>query len=199
MEAMAFDHRLDGVVDFSNESFMYYHDMAIAKVTLCTSATIACGLAPEIAYNTSAKYMQKLGVCENVNQIIEYRNRAIADLLKQLQNTKLHGFKSRYVEICKSYIREHYTEKIYIGRIATELQLSESYLSRIFKKEVGISFQEFLVKTRVENAAFMLVNSDSSLAEIAESVNFSSQSYMGKMFIKHIGMTPKEYRKQFEK
>ncbi|MCC8066683.1 MAG: helix-turn-helix transcriptional regulator, partial [Clostridiales bacterium] len=71
-------------------------------------------------------------------------------------------------------------------------------LSRLFKKETGVSIQDFINNVRVEKAANLLRYSEESLSEIAEYVNFPSQSYFGKIFRQKKQMTPKQYRELYK-
>ncbi len=197
-EAIEHNMKIDNIaLNLSQDALMNYHNMSITEITLCTGAVIASGLSPNMAYRISAFYMQKLDTCDTVEEIVQCRIRAIEDLIQHLQKNKQSHCSSNYTGRCKDYIEEHYSEKIYLHDVANALDINQNYLSRIFKKEEGISFQEFIIKTRIKNAAKLLIYSDESLASIAEDVNFSSQSYMGKMFIKYKGMTPKEYRNHF--
>jgi AraC-like DNA-binding protein len=73
--------------------------------------------------------------------------------------------------------------------------LSPSQISRKFKKETGISIVEYVQRERVEEAKRMLVFSSRALPEIANCLNFASQSYFTAVFRKIVGMTPAEYRR----
>ena len=111
----------------------------------------------------------------------------------QVKKKKEHKASS-YVDRCQQYIADHYKEKIYLQDVAEKMDLSETYLSRLFRKETGICFSDYVVDVRLEHAANLLKYSDESIPEIAEYVNFPSQSYMGKIFKKKYNLTPKQYR-----
>ena len=72
--------------------------------------------------------------------------------------------------------------------------LNPSYFSSIFKKEVGVSFSNYLNKIRIEQSKLLLKNTDSSIVEIALEVGFEDQSYFSKVFKNLTKMTPKQYR-----
>lgn len=65
-------------------------------------------------------------------------------------------------------------------------------------KETGERLQDYIVRFRVERAANLLMYSEEGISDIAEYVNFPSQSYLGKVFKKYKGMTPQKYRDKFK-
>ena len=103
------------------------------------------------------------------------------------------------MERCRDYIRKHYRDKIYLEDIAQALDLSPSYLSRLFRKETGICIQDAINEERVYRASNLLRYSDLSLTQIAHYVGFPSQSYMGKIFKQRKNMTPMAYRETFRR
>ncbi|MFR8019983.1 MAG: helix-turn-helix domain-containing protein [Mediterraneibacter gnavus] len=76
--------------------------------------------------------------------------------------------------------------------------VSESHLSRIFKKETGESIQKYSMHMRIERAENLLKYSEASLTEISEYLCFSSQSHFGKVFKVYKNMTPKQYRDYYK-
>ena len=101
---------------------------------------------------------------------------------------------SNYVEQSRDYVRKHYREKIYLEDVAEALKISPTYLSRLFKRETGQNFQDYINEVRVDRAANLLKYSEMSLSEISQYVNFPNQSYFGKIFKKYKNITPRAYR-----
>ena len=77
------------------------------------------------------------------------------------------------------------------------LNLSLPYFSRLFKSELGVTFSEYVTIKKVEVAADMIRYSGSSICEISNILNFSTQSYFIKVFKKYTGTTPNEYKKKY--
>lgn len=73
------------------------------------------------------------------------------------------------------------------------VNMSPSYLSRLFKQEAGISFIEYLMKYKVEKARKLLEVTDHSITEIASMVGYSERN-LNRAFQRHVAMTPKQYR-----
>lgn len=170
----------------------HWRNLSIVAVTLCARAAIEGGLSPSAAYRLSGFYINKSTACNDVTQILLYRNHAVEELTRRVREQKQKSHISSYTERCKDYVYGHYREKIYLDSIADNLGISSSYLSRLFKKEMGVNLQDFINDVRVEKAANLLVYSEEPLPRIAEYVNFPSQSYFGKIFKEKMGMTPRQ-------
>lgn len=94
------------------------------------------------------------------------------------------------------YIRKNWQSKPSLDEIARHVYLSKSYLSMVFKQEVGIGISEFINQIRVDHSKKLLIGSNLSLAAIAVECGFHDQSYYTKVFQKNEGISPKKYRNQ---
>lgn len=157
-------------------------NLGICSITLATRAAIEGGAAPAKAYKLSDLYINKIDQCKRMTEIFEYRKRSLYDFAKLVVEEREKRANSRYTEQCKEYIRKYYHQKICIPDIAEALGVSESHLSRIFKKETGESIQKYSMHMRIERAENLLKYSEASLTEISEYLCFSSQSHFGKVF-----------------
>lgn len=196
-DALQYSRNMDADLGkLSAKEVNHWKNVAIVAITLCTRAAIEGGISPSIAYRISDFYIQKSDGCGDIAQIIKYRDHAVEELTEQVQK-KLVRKSSSYVERCRDYIEKHYREKIYLTDIAERLGLSETYLSRLFKKETGECLQDYIINIRLERAANLLKYSEESISNIAEYVNFPSQSYMGKVFKEKYQLSPKKYREEY--
>ena len=178
----------------SRQEIRHWKNLAMIGVSLCARAAIEGGMTPESAYRVSGFYIQKIDEAKDVPSIIIHRNHALQELSERVAQ-RMHGPGiTNYIFQCKDYIRKHYREKISLEAIANSLGISPTYLSHLFRKEVGMCLQDYISKIRVERAANLLVYSDKSLYEIAIYVHFPNQSYFGRMFKRYMNMTPKTYR-----
>ena len=178
----------------SSNDVGHWRTLAVIGISLCARAAIECGMSPEAAYRLSGYYIQRCEPLQSIPQIILHRNRAIEELTTRISTMRHSLGMSNYTAQCKDYVRKHYREKIYLEPIAETLGISPTYLSKLFRKETGVSFQEFVNQVRVSRASDLLAYSDMSLDEIAVYVHFPSQSYFGKMFKRYRNTTPKAYR-----
>lgn len=99
------------------------------------------------------------------------------------------------MKIILKYIERNYMEKISISEIADRVEFSESHFMRYFKENMGTSFIDYLREYRLTMAARLLVASDDTILSIAEEVGFDNLSYFNRVFKKHYGVTPSQYRR----
>lgn len=103
---------------------------------------------------------------------------------------------SDYVDGAVTFIHRHYGENISQTDVAGKIGISSSYLSRIFKENLNIGFMEYLNNYRLEKAKVLLEQGKLSNKAIALLCGFQDDGYFSKVFKRHAGMTPKEYRKE---
>lgn len=94
----------------------------------------------------------------------------------------------------KRYISVHYGEQLTLNLLAKIYNFSPIYLGRLFKKEVGISFNEYLNICRVNMAKHYMETSADMVYEIAEKCGYGDVNYFYKCFKSIVGITPGEYR-----
>lgn len=93
----------------------------------------------------------------------------------------------------KSYIKAHYMEQITLASVAKLLQISESHLSRLFRKMQNESFTEYLQRTRMNIATELLRSTNMKIYEIARAVGYTSSEQFSRMFKKVTGSSPKSF------
>lgn len=92
------------------------------------------------------------------------------------------------------YMKEHLQEKITLGEIAQYCYLSTYHFSHLFKKEVGMSFVDFLNKLRIEKAVHFLETTDLPIKLIAARTGFQDTNYFSRKFKMVTNLSPTEYR-----
>jgi two-component system response regulator YesN len=97
------------------------------------------------------------------------------------------------------YINEHYKEDIYLEKLAEEFNTSDKYLSRLFKESLGTGFHDYLVSLRILNSKSLLLETDYSVTKVGEMVGFNTHSTFFRLFKKHEGINPTQYRENFKK
>jgi AraC-like DNA-binding protein len=96
----------------------------------------------------------------------------------------------------KEFIKEHYTEDLSLGQVAQAAHASIFYLCKLFRKATGVTFTEFVSRTRVEKAKNLLLNPNLRVREIAFEVGFQSLTHFNRVFKSILGLSPTEYREQ---
>ncbi|WP_394914688.1 helix-turn-helix domain-containing protein [uncultured Robinsoniella sp.] len=95
-----------------------------------------------------------------------------------------------------NHIEKHYTEKLLLSDISKLENLSLHYLSHLFKKTLGISFQSYMKQLRFEKALNLLTETDSSILDICIASGFSDIKYLNQLFDEYFGCTPGQYRRR---
>lgn len=94
------------------------------------------------------------------------------------------------------YIDENFRNEVFsLQDAATEFHVSPQYLSRMFHHSMGITFVDYVTRTRVRRAIELLGNEEIKMYEIAELTGYSNQHYFSSAFKRVIGVSPMEYRK----
>ena len=102
------------------------------------------------------------------------------------------------VHLVQSYIEEHLKDNMLSAEDAADLvHFSVSYLREIFKDVTGESFNEYLIRKRMEKAGELLRNTSMKVSDIAEQCGYDNQRYFSSSFKKFYGCTPTEF-KEFE-
>lgn len=96
------------------------------------------------------------------------------------------------------YIRNNFANRITVSELAAFCHCSESYLSRIFKRRIGVNINVYVNKVRLEQAKNNLILSHDSIADIASSVGFCDPNYFSRIFTQIIGISPTEFRRRFQ-
>ncbi|MCQ2401983.1 MAG: response regulator [Lachnospiraceae bacterium] len=103
--------------------------------------------------------------------------------------------KDKHVDSVIEYIKNHYAEDVTVRSASESLNMSESYLAKVFHSKTGYTFLEYLTMYRIEKAIELLSEGDMRTYEVANTVGYQDTKYFSKLFRKFTGMTPSEYRK----
>lgn len=101
-----------------------------------------------------------------------------------------------YIENAAQYIEDRCFYRLTVEDVAGHVGIERSYLYRIFKRELGCSVSEYIQKRKINKAQALLLESNITATEIANSLCFDSVSHFSKAFKRNTGLTPTEYRKK---
>ncbi|NDO83661.1 AraC family transcriptional regulator [Citrobacter sp. NCU1] len=96
------------------------------------------------------------------------------------------------------YLNNNYRERITLDQLSKKFRASVSYICHEFTKEYHISPINYVIQRRMTEAKYALTNTDSSLAEISWRVGYENVDHFAKLFLRHVGCSPSDYRKQFK-
>lgn len=166
----------------------------ISIVTLMTRLAIDEGVPLESAFALSDSLIQNLPHIRNVKECIQYIKYASYEFIYLIQSTAQKC--STLMSQCLSYIDTHLYEKISLQDLEDVTNRSSVYISTRFKKELGISFSQYVLERKIEEAKHLLLFTDHSFQEISTLLNFTSQSHFTQRFKQVTHQTPKEFRQK---
>lgn len=103
--------------------------------------------------------------------------------------------KQHFIEESLKYIKEHYREKLTLEMVASRVFINPKYFSHVFKKEMGISFTEYVINLKIQYACKLLETTNYKAYRISLECGFSDPSYFNRVFFTQMNMTPQSYRK----
>ncbi len=92
------------------------------------------------------------------------------------------------------YIETNLDKDLSLTSISDEVGLHPSYLSKVFKTESGTTISEYLTKHRMDQAVALIRDTDMKVYEVAKRVGYATPHYFIRLFIRHFGLTPQDYR-----
>lgn len=94
----------------------------------------------------------------------------------------------------REFIRDHQSEDLALGDVARAVNTSTFYFCKTFKKATGLTFTEYLGRTRIEKARQLLVNPNLRVSEVAYEAGFQSLTHFNRMFHRVLGESPTAFR-----
>ncbi|CAI3648574.1 AraC family transcriptional regulator [Clostridium neonatale] len=113
----------------------------------------------------------------------------------QLVNNLTHT----YIQQSIDFINSKYAEKITVQQIADNVNLSRSYLYKMFIKYLGKSPQKYLLNLRMYKATLLLKETDLSISQISSNIGYDDPLFFSKTFSKHFSISASQYRKLYKK
>lgn len=97
-----------------------------------------------------------------------------------------------------NYIDKHYREPISNNELAAHFHVSVGHLGHLFTEEFGISPINYQISRRMSDAQWMLIRTDKSVNKIAHEIGYENPYHFTRLFVKRLGVHPKDYREQFQ-
>lgn len=143
----------------------------------------------------------------NINAISKITEDDLENIIKlhsyiidnHICNTKSSRINSPFVNHAIKYIEKNYATEISIDDICKELNVNKCYFCSVFKKEIGLTFINYLNNYKIEKSKELLKNPNMSLLDVSLSVGYNNQSYFSTVFKKITSKTPLEFRDEYLK
>lgn len=162
-------------------------------IVLLSRAAIAGGADVVEVFGLNYDYLNDIHNCKTLDEL----NRWLSNVLIRFTNAVFDVGTVKHSDIIMKiieYVRRNYMKKITLNDISNHVNFSVSYISRIFKEEMGTNMMNFINKVRVENAKMLLMKNEIPLIEVSYLCGFEDQTYFNKVFKKLTNISPGKFR-----
>ncbi len=166
---------------------------AISFIGIITRKMINGGIASEKALAHERSYVELVERSTSLIQLSDSIESLILNAVTSI--VKLNNIEhiNIIMQVTK-YVNKHLSEQIRLPDVASHVGLSPNYFSSLFKKEMKISFADYVNQLRIKESKHLLKTSNYSILDIAIAVGYSNQNYFTTMFKRFTNNTPKQYR-----
>lgn len=120
----------------------------------------------------------------------------LSSVLFDMQKVEQKKRADHIIDFLQEFIRNHLDEDLSLVRLAEQVYLNPSYLSRIYKQETGNNLTEFIDSTRLMQAKRLLHSENLRVGEVARRVGYETASSFTRFFKKATGCSPQEYKEK---
>lgn len=164
----------------------------IELATLLSRVAIDCGARVDSIYRLNSQFIFRLYQEDAIEDICMMMQEVAESFMNAMFVKEDQG--NPYIRKALQFMRNNYSEKLELARVAEYVGLSANYFSTLFHHTVGMRFRDYLCKIRVEESKVLLLSKQYSLSDIAVAMGFPDQSYYCKAFKRLVGVTPGKYR-----
>ena len=188
------DHLFNAMYQSSNFSLHAAIIEATNFTSLCIRESIAAGISPDTAFAVGDGYIASLVQCRSFSEVTSLNLTMYEDFIFRVRKHRTSPAVSTPIRTCRDYIELHADQELKLCTLAQQIGYSEYYLSRKFKKEMGVSISTYIRIIRVERSKLMLATTNTPIQQIAVDLHFASSSHFAEVFREITGQTPQQYR-----
>ncbi len=170
-------------------------DYTITLNTILRKAAEQGGVHPIHIDNLSNSNIVEIEQLASIEQCKHFQHKLIQKYCKLVQEYSLQNY-SLPIQKVLTYIRTDLTADLSLKSMAEKLSVNASYLSSLFKKEMGIPLTEYVNTCRISHAQLLLLSTNLPTKSIALQCGISDIYYFNRMFKRITGVTPKTYREK---
>lgn len=190
------DDAIDEVHLFSYDAQDHVYSYEDAMAALKRMQQVVDAAATGEAREAMDAFLEKSGLYRNIREYALELCR-ITRLALEPSSANDESRPSQQIEWLRHFISQNLHTDLSLTSLADSVHLSSSYLSRLFKKETGVTVTDYITAERLEKARQLLEQTDQSIENITQQVGYPTHHYFTKRFKQRYGVTPKEYRQQY--
>lgn len=150
-------------------------------------------LTEKIAFHLDLSRLMRIDMHESWNEAVEYIY-SLSNVIFKLQGEEQKMRADNAVNYIRKFIEEHLSEDLSLVRLAEQVYLNPSYLSRLYKQVMGTNLSDFIDNARIERAKALLEKENLKIQEIAKLVGYETPASFTRFFRKMTGHSPQEYQ-----
>ncbi|MGD1821979.1 MAG: helix-turn-helix transcriptional regulator [Pleomorphochaeta sp.] len=145
-----------------------------------------------ISNDESIKMISKIEKANDINSLISIAYKLIDEIMELIDDNNISN--NQYIRFATNYIILNLDQKLTLDIISSKMSISSKYLSKLFKKELNISFKDYLIDKRIEKAKKLLQYTDKSLSDISLEIGINNSNNFIAFFKNYTNFTPMNYR-----
>lgn len=168
---------------------------ALEIIFIIARAAVEAGANLEEILGYKYQYIQKLSRDDSQETLYYFLRKAFDQLFECIYQNRNIRHTKVFIK-AKEFIWGNYNQDISLKKMAAAVGISPYYLSHLFRKEMGISFLEYLSSVRISIAKKLLEQTNMSILQICLEVGYQDPSHFAKIFKSREGIQPTQYRKK---
>ncbi len=169
-------------------------NMYIVLNTLLRRSAYLAGVHPIYIDEVSANYARMIEQCTNPEELKEFAPLMIQKYCRLVEKQSMSSYSKPIQQILVT-VDTSLTGDLSLKRFANDLFLNSSYLSALFKKEVGVTLTDYVNQSRIAYAKKLLRSTTLPIQDVAAKSGISDIHYFTRLFHRETGMSPREYRR----
>lgn len=178
----AIQHLSDEEINEYLREFLHYHELQMKKRV----EEYQLPIIPEIIVDR-----------RNLYESLKLQLLDIYDYIMQPLRVGRNRHSLQLVQKAERFIKQNHKKQINLDNISEYLNVSSSYICRIFQEHTAMSITDYINECRIESSKSLLLKR-SAIKEVAYEVGFRSTTYFGRVFKRYVHMTPKEYMLKYK-
>lgn len=194
-EKAAFSGVFESLTQRSKTTLQSEKDYLLVLNTLCRKAAERAGLHPVYLDMLARKNGIRIEGLPSVAESDKIRKEIISTYCKSVQENNTRGYSDAVQKVINHISLNLSSEDLTLQAIADCFSLNKSYLSTLFKREVGMTLTDYVTKKRIEYAVYLLSTQKISIQSTAYACGINDNAYFTKLFKRETGVTPTQFRK----
>lgn len=154
-----------------------------------------CKLTEKIAFHLDQNRLMRIDKFESWEEAVAYLYQ-LSDLIFSLQSEEQKKRAYKAISYIQKFIEKHMDEDLSLVRLAEQVFLNPSYLSRLYKQVMGVNISDYIDSVRIKRAKELLENENVKIYEVAKMVGYETAASFTRFFRKATGRSPQEYHNE---